>query len=627
MFTKRFLLLVFFTTSIGAATLLSQGASAQSPAASPSVASSPLSPAFIAQTPPNVNFSAQSTRQYESSNGADAIRNALTSSWSSLAKETPREDHIDRAYIHTADHLTQGLTLKQAIFLALENNPNVKVAKLSPLASTEGVAIQNAVFDADLTSTVDTIKTVIPATTSFETRDGSNALSTKQYDWNFAVNKILAQTNGTLSLTFTNDRTITNNSTETINPYYIPTLALSLSQPLLRNFGWQFATINVRLAQSQQVQSQWNYVQALDQIVQQVGNDYWNVVLTEENLQVALAALKFNADLVRQNDISVKVGTLAPLDLQEAQSAAATAEANVYTAQSNLKTARATLRQDVMLNPNGTFLPQEIEPIEKPGTSPATLMDLGQSLEHAIEYRPALAAMRAAIRTSIIETRFQDNQVLPQVNVQAQISTTSQSGNTLCGSTFGVVAANCFNSSLAGTPPKNNGYQLPFSGGYGTALNSMFNFSFYNYAVVFTFERPLANASANAALAQTRVDLQQSHEQFRATLSQMVIDVQSALAAVSADIQRVQATTSATYYAKQSLHDEEIRFRVGMATTHDLLQFQQEEVSAEGNEVQARIDLENAKLSYLHSTGMLLRSFQVEFELAKPRSTPWFANM
>ena len=624
MLARKVLLRVLITTSLGAAILAPAGADAQTPA--PPQAAVAAS-AIVAQTPPDVNVPAKRAKAYEPSNEVESIKNAFASQWTPVSAETPKESYIDPAYIGTADRSTQSLTLKQAIYLALEHNPNVKVAELSPLAATEGVAMQNAIFDPDLTSTVDTIKTVIPATTAFETRGGSTALATKQYDWNFGVNKILAQTNGTLSLTFTNDRTITNNSTETINPYYIPTLALSLSQPLLRNFGWKFATINVRLAQAQQQQAQWNYVQALDQIVQQVGNDYWNVVLTEENLQVAQAALKFNADLVRQNGISVKVGTLAPLDLQEAQSAEATAEANLYTAQSNLKIARATLRQDVMLNPNGAFLPQEIEPVEKPGTSPAVILDEGHALERAVEFRPSLAALRAAIRTSIIETRFQDNQVLPQVNVQTQFATTNQIGNPLCGSSFGVVPSNCFNSSLPGPPGKNNGFQLPFSGGYGSGLNKMFNFSYYNYAVVFTFERPLANASANAALAQTRIDLEQAHQQYRATLSQTVVQVQSAIAAVTADIERVKATSSATFYARESLHDEEIRFRVGMATTHDLLQFQEEEISAEGNEVQARIDLENAKLAYLHATGTMLRSFQIEFELAHPASTPWYAHM
>ena len=134
----------------------------------------------------------------------------------------------------------------------------------------------------------------------------------------------------------------------------------------MRNFGWDFARINVRLAESAQRAAQWNYGSSLNDFVERIGQDYWAVVGAEENLQVTESALKFNADLVRVNSISVKVGTLAPIDLQEAQSAAATAEANVYASEAALKSSRAQLRQDVMLNPAGTFLPENIEPAEGP---------------------------------------------------------------------------------------------------------------------------------------------------------------------------------------------------------------------------------------------------------------------
>ena len=61
-------------------------------------------------------------------------------------------------------------------------------------------------------------------------------------------------------------------------------MVMSLSQPLLQNFGWQFATINVRLAESAQRSSQWNYASSVNDFVQRIGNDYWGVVQAEENL-------------------------------------------------------------------------------------------------------------------------------------------------------------------------------------------------------------------------------------------------------------------------------------------------------------------------------------------------------
>src|SRR4029077_5362663 len=166
--------------------------------------------------------------------------------------------------------------------------------------------------------------------------------------------------------------------------------------------------------------------------VQRIGGDYWNVVLSEENLQVTRAALKFNLDLVRQNLISVKVGTLAPIDLQEAQSAAATSEANVYTAEANLKNSRTQLRQDVMLNPYGTFLPEEIQPLRRPNPQEQVGVDEERALELAVQYVPSLGGMREAIRDSLLQVKFSENQGLRQLMLGLPLGLASVAGSTPC---------------------------------------------------------------------------------------------------------------------------------------------------------------------------------------------------
>jgi len=578
-------------------------------------------PPPASQTPVNATLEPSAANQFEKGTSVISLPRILAHQWSLVEQASP-ESIIDERYLRTTDNNAHPLTLKQVMFVALSNNPAVASIMLGPVGSTEAVRNQNGTFDPDLQATADQIKTVIPATTALES--GGDALSTKQYDWNFSLNKILASSNGTLSATFNNTRGISNNTTQTINPFYTPTLAISLSQPLLRNFGWRFATLTVRLAESAQKQAQWQMAQQLEDFIQRVGNDYWNVVQGEENLQVAQESLKFNQDLVRQNQISVRVGTLAPLDLQEAQSSQATAEANVYTAQAALKTARVTLREDVMLNPAHAFLPAEVEPADKPALLQKVDEDEETALETAVLYRPSLGQMREAIRTALTQVKFQENQLLPQVNVTAQFSTNSLEGHAQCGSAFGAAAKNCFNPALAGPAP--NGIKLPFEGDYGTALNNLFNFGFYNYAVILNYERPLDNALARASLAQARIGFEQTRLQYRATLSAAVVDVESALANLHADINRAEATKEATFYAGEALHDEQVRFRVGMATTHDLLQYEDSLVTAQGQEVQADVDLMNAWLAFEHAKGTLLKTFDVRFQVTDPHESPWYAT-
>jgi outer membrane protein TolC len=278
-----------------------------------------------------------------------------------------------------------------------------------------------------------------------------------------------------------------------------------------------------------------------------------------------------------------------------------------------------------MLNPYATFLPAEIEPITRPNPTERITVDEERALELAVQYRPSLGAMREAIRSALLQVKFSENQVLPQLNIGTQFGLNSTAGTTPCQAPLGTPVANSGNC----TPPgflADSGSKLPFGGIYGDALNRLWGFSFYSYAAVLTFQMPLDNAVPRAALAQARVLYEQQRLLYRNALSQAVVDVQSSLANLYADQKRAAATAQATYYARESLHDEEIRFRVGMATTHDLLQFQEEAVSAEGNQVQAEVDLENAKLALRHSDGTLLREFQVNWEVLNPHQTPWYAT-
>ncbi|HUY19700.1 MAG TPA: TolC family protein [Candidatus Binataceae bacterium] len=602
-----------------------QGPSGPTPGASPSpaaiLAARPaLAPSVGAQSPPDVNVKPSAANNFHVDDSVFSVPSVLLHQWS-VAEQIIPEGIISEPFLHTVDLETSSLTLKQAIYLAVENNPTVKAEQLDPVAGSEGVRMAYGAFDPDLLATLDVTKSVTPAQSTIVARGGR--LSTKNYDWNFTLNKLLTTTNGVLSLRFDNDRQVTNNFFVTINPAYSSSLTMSLNQPLLRNFGMSFATLNVRMAESGQIQSQWNYAQQLENFVRQVANDYWNVVLNEENLRVDAEALKFDQDLVRQNSISLKVGTLAPIDLQEAQSAAATTQANLYSAQAGLKTAREVLRQDVMLNPTHTFLPRRIEPAQAPNPDEPVTVEEERSLEKAVEYRPALAAMREAVRTAEYQIRFQANQLLPQFDLNAQFGLSSLGGDALCGSAIGLPPSelNCISPQ-----EPTGGFMLPFSGAYAATLNRMFGTRFYNYGVQFVFELPLDNAPIRAALAQARIGYAQARMQYRDELSRVVVEVENSLANLTAAIRRVKATHAATEYARQSLHDEQVRFRVGMATTHDLLQYQNALVSAEGQEVVADVDLENAKVELRHADGTLLERYQIKFQVQNPKEArPWYA--
>ena len=54
-------------------------------------------------------------------------------------------------------------------------------------------------------------------------------------------------------------------------------------------------------------------------------------------------------------------------------------------AEANLKNSRTQLRQDVMLNPYGTFLPEEIQPLTRPNPQEQIVVDEERALQLAVE--------------------------------------------------------------------------------------------------------------------------------------------------------------------------------------------------------------------------------------------------
>ncbi len=616
----------------GALAVVAGSATPTLPTASKPASADPVAPPLGLQSKPDVNIPITDTAPFEKGEDVLSLPSVLTKQWTPV-REVPLESVVNRAYLRTRSRARHPLTLKQAIYLALRNNPAVKVARLDPVAAQEAVNMAWAEFDPDTQASVGYIENTTPAVSALQTfpetlPNGVVApglvFLTRQYEWNFGISKVLSTTNGLASLQLTNLYESTNAFIQTINPYYQPQLILSLSQPLLRNFGWKFATIGVRIAQSQQKRAQWVYKQALDDFVQRVADDYWNLVRAQENLKVAQEALKFNEDLVRQNTISLRVGTLAPIDVQEAQAAAETARANLYTAEANLDSARTTLRQDVMINPSNDFIPDNVEAVDNPNPNEPVETNDERAIEHAVLYRPVLHGLRQAIETYRLQEKFMENQLLPQFNLTGLLALTAEQGSVTCAPAFGLVVSNC----VTGPPfPNLPGFRFPFQGGYGSALGDMFQVRFYEYSVFFTWSMQLDNATAKAAVSEARVAYEQQRMAYRDTLSQVVTEVESAITAVRADQQRVAATAAATAYARQALYNEQQRFKVGMATTHDLLQFEEQLVSAEGNQIQAEVDLEEAKIQLLRATGGLLSHYDIDFEVQDPsEEVPWYAR-
>jgi len=539
----------------------------------------------------------------------------------------------------THDEEIARLTLREAIGLALQNNPLIAAQRLEPLRQSESILQSQSVYDptfsGELTSNQSNTlqgNTLQTGTTSTGTL---SALSNDQRDANFHLFKQFRP--GTLAtIDLLNDRLDTNSRFTALRPQYKPQMNLSIVQPLLRGFGWDFSYLVVKQAEETADQAIFQYEANLADFVRQVIEDYWAVVGAREQVEVQKQSKALADRTTEENQARVRVGLLPPVSVLEAQADAASREELVLIAENNLALSMQTLAQIVYYRPAGTFVPRTIDPAEAV-TPEVVKVDLDDTLASALANRPEVAASARGIRVQQISERVASNALLPkldfaggygvnglagasgpQTNTVTFISTTNQTGGKCSCVPYSATQFLCQCRVIS--PP------APIAGGWNDAYSRLRTNDFYSYSFGVQFEVPIGNAAAQSQYSQARIARDQAELNHRQLLSQVTLEARQTVNDVLTARQRIDTTRVARELAEENLKNQEKRHEVGMATTKDLLDFQSRLTTARAAEIQAKIDYATALARWRRAQGKLLDEYQIVIQHPGARSAPWFAR-
>ena len=137
----------------------------QAPSISSQTAPATLPPALR----PEVNIPEQATSRFEQ-NPILSIPQTFIRQWQ-LGAQIPPEALISERYLRTQDTLARRLTLKEAVYIAVRNNPGLTAVQLDPVSAEESVKLANAAFDPDLTAQTDVTKSVVPVSSPFQVQN------------------------------------------------------------------------------------------------------------------------------------------------------------------------------------------------------------------------------------------------------------------------------------------------------------------------------------------------------------------------------------------------------------------------------------------------------------------------
>ena len=234
------------------------------------------------------------------------------------------------------------LTLEEATARALERNLELAVERLNPQTFDLTIARIRAAYQPTATSTFNQRAVTQPPTNQL---NGGNIVQNDTTDFNAGILQALPWGGGDVSFQFNNRKQVTSNIFANFNPTFTSNFNLTLTQPLLRGFLIDNNRQQLRVTAISRDISEIQLRGTIATTLSAVRNAYWELLYAIEAVEVARGSLTLADKLVEDNQTRVEIGTMAPLDVVQAQAEAATRRQAVAQAEATWRTAELSLKR------------------------------------------------------------------------------------------------------------------------------------------------------------------------------------------------------------------------------------------------------------------------------------------
>ena len=468
--------------------------------------------------------------------------------------------------------------LEEAVSLALEKNLDIQVSKLDPQGVDLLIAGFRNTYRPTFTSQAGIRDQYQLPTSSL---NGGTKVNNGTATYNFGLTQNLSKFGGSYTVNWTNSRVETSNTFSTFNPSFQTNLVAAVTQPLIRGFKIDNVRQQLLINTINRDISEETSRATVIQTVANVRNAYWDLVFAVSAVDVAQRATDLADKLVEDNQARVEVGTLAPLDIVQAQAEAATRRQNLASAEATLQTAELSLKRYIVSGTDDPMWRQVLRPVDLPSITPAPT-DIEGAIRKALLDRTDMTAARKNLDSSDISIRFLKNQSMPALDVNASYGTQGLGGTA-------IVRTGPLGSQVV---------SQVIPGGYGDALGLLraLEYPTWNFNVVMSY--PIGGNQADAQHARARVQRTQAQTRLRALEIQIAAEVANAALTVQSNLKRVDAATAARALAQKRLEAEQSKFEVGMTTNFFVVQAQRDLRDAANTELRTLADYRKSLVNF-----------------------------
>jgi outer membrane protein len=383
-------------------------------------------------------------------------------------------------------------------------------------------------------------------------------------------------------------RSSTNSTSSLFNPSIPTTLQVGFNQHLLKGFGRRANAVFIRIANNDLNVADSVFRQQVITTIAAVLNAYYTLLADRDQVRVAQSAIDYSQRLVDDDRKQVQIGTLAPLDVVQAESTLATDQQNLIVAKTTYLQQQEILKTLITKRVSPELSSVDIEATDSlPEPKPGDIPSLQQAISEAIKNRPEIQQDELNLRNQNYTIQSNRNGLLPTLDAFA----TYQS-NGLAGIPY---------ATLVPTG----------SGGLGDSLGQVFAGKYPSYSVGLSLQIPIGNRVQQANAAQAVVELHEMQTSIQRQKNQIEQDVRNAEIAVTQAKAQINAALKARDYGQQALDAEIKKLHLGVSTTLNVIQLQQQFVLAEGNLAKARQAYAAALVQFNQATGTTLDAHNI----------------
>lgn len=458
------------------------------------------------------------------------------------------------------------LSLDEAIAMAIQNNLEIQVKQYEPEIKKAGIREAEAAFGSTLKASSGQVFNEEPAPQrSPDTITSIETSISKRFSTGGNLQASLQTSRS--GLADTGDPT-------SADTQYSTGLTLSVGHALLKGRGTDVNRTAIIVAQKQREISVSDLRAKIIDVVSRIKTTYWRLIYVRGDLEAKRLSLQLAYDLVRINEAQVNVGTLAPIEILQAQATAASREVDIISAEQTVRDVEDELKQLLNISDDDPAWEASIVPTDTPVSSRQPV-SLDESIRMALNNSEQLKQLRKALEIQQLSVTASENQLLPELGVQGSIE-------------------------LTGTDEDFAGSFSDFAG-----------FNEYSFNVGASFSYPLGNVAAQSSAKKARLELDKSRLSIQSAEQAIINQVKQAVRGVETSYRLVEASEIALQLAQQQLDAEQKKFNEGLSTNFQVLQFQGSLASSRSRYTQAITSYNQALVGLEQLTGTTLQRHNI----------------